>query len=101
MTYMDPRPEGLNTQPAPPSVVETLVLHQMNSALCDFSMRWTLDGDYLRCRKCKRPIIASRADMPFSHASGCKAASTSEPHPWRVLARLLAPLTALSCEVNA
>lgn len=25
MSYMDPRPEGLNTQPAPPSVVETLV----------------------------------------------------------------------------
>ncbi|VVE84941.1 hypothetical protein [Pandoraea sputorum] len=24
MSYMDPRPEGLNTQPAPPSVVETL-----------------------------------------------------------------------------
>lgn len=24
MTYMDPRPEGLNTEPAPPSVVETL-----------------------------------------------------------------------------
>lgn len=24
MTYMDPRPEGLNTDPAPQSVVETL-----------------------------------------------------------------------------
>ncbi|WAL81347.1 hypothetical protein OYT13_15965 [Pandoraea sp. XJJ-1] len=24
MTYMDPRPEGLNTEPAPKSVVETL-----------------------------------------------------------------------------
>ncbi|WP_287496879.1 hypothetical protein [Pandoraea sp. CB10b_02] len=24
MSYMDPRPEGLNTEPAPPSVVETL-----------------------------------------------------------------------------
>lgn len=24
MSYMDPRPEGLNTQPAPPSVVETI-----------------------------------------------------------------------------
>ncbi|MEF3066342.1 hypothetical protein [Pandoraea apista] len=100
MSPYDPRPEGLNTDPAPPSVVQTLMLHQMNSALCDFAKRWTLDGDYLRCRSCARPVIASRADMPFSHAHGCKAAKTAEAYPWREFVRLLGPLISSTGEVN-
>ncbi|WP_353192146.1 hypothetical protein [Pandoraea pnomenusa] len=34
MTYMDPRPEGLNTEPAPPSVVETLTFVPKKFHMC-------------------------------------------------------------------
>ncbi|VVE30968.1 hypothetical protein PEP31012_03674 [Pandoraea eparura] len=34
--YMDPRPEGLNTDPAPPSVVETLDDDPPNSYGCGY-----------------------------------------------------------------
>lgn len=66
--------------------------YQMNSALCGFSMRWISDGDYMRCRKCKRPHIASAMEVEFNHADGCKAAGNVETHPWRTFVELLAPL---------
>lgn len=68
-------------------------LSSMNDALCDFASRWVYDGDYLRCKKCKRPHIASKADMKFVHVSGCKAEETAEDYPWKVLIRILRPLT--------
>lgn len=63
----------------------------MNNALCDFGDRWIMDGDYLRCRKCHRPHIASKADMDFQHAAGCKFAG-GDRRPWRRLVGILTPL---------
>lgn len=57
-------------------------------ALCDFADRWKLDGDYLRCRRCRRPQIISCAQLDFPHASGCKGAAW-ERHPWQTLASLI------------
>jgi len=50
MTYMDPRPEGLNTQPAPPSVVETLTdekptYEELLGALKELSAMYTYAWD--------------------------------------------------------
>lgn len=73
-------------------------LHQMNNALCDFAMRWVVDGDYLRCKKCKRPHIASAIDRPFEHAAGCKMAATSELYPWRTLMAILQPIYRLPAQ---
>lgn len=67
-------------------------LSEMNDALIDFSSRWKMDGDYLRCAKCKRPIIASRYNLAFSHADGCANTATSEPHPWRAVVDILQPI---------
>lgn len=65
----------------------------MNDALCAFAMRWEIDGDYLRCLKCKRPQITNYASHDFPHAHGCKAAGKVEARPWETFARLLLPLT--------
>ena len=73
----------------------------MNSALCDFAMRWEIDGDYMRCRKCKRPQITSYASHDFPHADGCKAAGTAEAHPWETFIRLLQPLIRDHAEIAA
>ncbi len=71
----------------------------VNDALIDFSYHWKLDGDYLRCRKCNRPHIASKADMSFVHADDCKLAGKTDAHPWRSLCRILAPLIAEAVKV--
>ncbi|QHJ00072.1 hypothetical protein GT347_20070 [Xylophilus rhododendri] len=70
----------------------------INGDLCDFSNRWTLDGDYLRCRFCNRAQITNYMDSPFPHAGSCKPTRVLEPQPWRTflaltteLARLAAP----------
>ena len=68
----------------------------MNDSLCDFGTRWELDGDYLRCRKCKRPHIASRGLEAFTHAAGCKNIG-GESHPWKALLGLLGPLVEAIC----
>jgi hypothetical protein len=73
-------------------VAEQQLLSDMNAALCDFYKRWIPDGDYLRCKKCKRAHIASHADEKFIHKAFCNAISTSEDYPWQVLIRLLRPL---------
>ncbi len=57
-------------------------------ALCEFSERWELDGDYLRCRCCGRPQIASMALHGFKHAAGCLG-SDAERNPWKTLASLV------------
>lgn len=66
----------------------------MNGALCAFAMRWELDGDYIRCRKCTSPQLTTYSDREFLHRPGCKAAGTVETHPWRTYLELLAPLIA-------
>jgi hypothetical protein len=68
------------------------VRHKMNADLCAFYMRWEADGDYLRCRKCKRPQIASYAEKGFPHAAGCKAVGNVEQRPWLALVELMRPL---------
>jgi len=67
-------------------------LSLMNGSLCKFGMNWLLDGDYLRCRVCKRPQIASCAHLDFPHASDCKCADDVENHPWLTLIGLLKPI---------
>ena len=58
-------------------------------ALNRFADHWKLDGDYLRCNKCKRPQQVSWALHPFPHASGCKLTSVAASDPWRVLGGLI------------
>lgn len=72
---------------------ESPAMHRMNGLLCDFSMRWKLDGDYLRCRTCDRPQIASCADRDFPHANICVASPNVETNPWRTLLAILTPLS--------
>lgn len=67
--------------------------HVMNAGLCEFARRWSLDGDYLRCRSCKRPQLAGYHHLPFQHADGCRQ-QYWETHPWQVLVRLLRPISA-------
>lgn len=75
-------------------VIGPKVSADMNSALCAFAMRWELDGDYIRCRKCTSPQLTTYSDREFLHHPGCKAAGTVETHPWRTYLELLAPLIA-------
>ena len=67
---------------------------QVNDKLCSFGNRWQIDGDYMRCRKCKRPQITNYMDAPFPHADGCKPSTPSEPHPWRTFLGLMDELRA-------
>lgn len=67
-------------------------LSDMNAALCELSKRWILDGDYLRCKRCKRPHIASKFAAPFLHEHDCKFANVGSEYPWRLLVNLLSPL---------
>lgn len=80
----------------PPSdaahALERDVRHHMNNALCEFALRWRVESDYVRCAKCKRAHIASKADMDFEHAAGCKNAGNAEAQPWRTLLSILSPL---------
>lgn len=59
-----------------------------NDMLLDFAQDWTLDGDLLRCRACKRAHIASREDEEFVHRSDCKKRRTGA-RPWKELAAIL------------
>lgn len=80
---------------APSDATRTLTkdaLHHMNNALCQFARRWRVDGDYVRCSKCKRAHIASEADMDFVHSAGCTNAGKVEAKPWRTLLSILSPL---------
>lgn len=62
-----------------------------NKMLLDFASDWTLDGDLLRCRDCKRAQIASRQDEDFVHRSDCKKLRISG-RPWSVLQAILLTL---------
>lgn len=67
-------------------------LHKMNGDLCDFSTRWKIDGDYMRCRTCKRNQLASDVTGEFLHSSACSAAETSEAQPWAVFLYIIKPI---------
>lgn len=62
-----------------------------NQLLLDFASDWTLDGDLLRCRACKRAQIASRQDEDFVHRSDCKKKRTGG-RPWTFLQSILLTL---------
>lgn len=54
-----------------------------------FAHIWELDGDYIRCRVCKRPQQVSYALWDFPHRSRCKN-ETAERNPWLTLNSLIA-----------
>ncbi len=76
-----------------PEIIGGDTIAEANGKLCSFSMRWELDGDYMRCRICRRPQLTSYARYPFPHDDGCKAAQVHEAHPWIAFVQLLAPLS--------
>lgn len=54
-----------------------------NAELLDLSRVWELDGDLMRCRVCKRSLVASRDGEEMRHRPGCK--NEHILHPWRAL----------------
>lgn len=56
--------------------------------LIDFADRWGLDGDYVRCRACRRPQQTSWLRFDFPHASGCRNEG-AERNPWLTLSSLI------------
>lgn len=58
-----------------------------NTALLALSKIWLLDGDWMKCRACKRVLIASLDGEPMCHKTGCKHAS--HVHPWADLRNAL------------
>jgi hypothetical protein len=81
--------------------MSTYDLSRMNDALCDFAMRWKVDGAYMRCRKCNRACCASYVDEAFQHASDGKAAGKVERSPWRAFINLLGPINTHPPRVTA
>lgn len=69
-------------------------VHTANGALCEFQMRWDIDGDYIRCRKCKQPQLSTYANEAFMHAEKCRNDPVRETHPWITYLTLLAPIAA-------
>ena len=63
----------------------TIQRHPLN----DFADRWELNGDCIRCRKCKRQQHTSWALHDFQHVSGCKNRDTAERNPWKSLASVI------------
>lgn len=61
---------------------------QNNLALKEVSAVWLLDGDWMKCRACKMPLVASRDGEPLRHKDGCK--HHQRVHPWAELRAALA-----------
>jgi len=78
---------------AEPQIIRSKGIAEANGKLCSFSMRWELDGDYMRCRTCQRPQLTNYARYSFPHADSCQGAPTYETHPWITLLQLLTPLS--------
>mgnify|MGYP007097115019 CR=1 FL=1 len=70
-------------------------VHAANAELCVFHAFWTLDGDYIRCAKCKRPQLSTYGDQDFPHASGCKAVGQVVTKPWLTYLSLMKPIAEL------
>ena len=75
-------------------------LSEANSQLCSFAMRWEIDGDYMRCRKCNRPQLTSYMHREFPHAHECKAAGNVESHPWQTFVLLMQPITRAAAAIT-
>ena len=69
-------------------------VHRANAELCAFQMRWDIDGDYIRCRKCKQPQLSTYANEAFMHAEKCRNDPVRDVHPWVTYLELLAPIAA-------
>ncbi|HGM6050657.1 TPA: hypothetical protein ACOEPG_000444 [Stenotrophomonas maltophilia] len=78
---------------ADPKYIASGDLYEANAALCEFAERWSMDGDYMRCRICQRPQLTSYARYPFPHDAGCLGAQAHEARPWITFVQLLAPLS--------
>lgn len=59
-----------------------------NTALIELSKVWVLDGDLLKCRACKKRLVASRDGEPLRHEDGCKY--YHRVHPWQDLRNAMA-----------
>jgi hypothetical protein len=81
----------LSASPPPPSTNDGALAtldQTSNAALLTLSKVWQLDGDWMKCRACDRPLIASRDGEPLSHRAGCK--NSAHVHPWAELRSALA-----------
>lgn len=58
-----------------------------NKALIELSRVWLLDGDWMKCRKCRRALVASRDGELLLHTNGCKYGD--RVHPWAELREAL------------
>lgn len=56
--------------------------------LIDFADRWEVDGDYIRCRSCRRPQQTAWLHHDFNHLAGCRN-TDSERNPWKTLGGLI------------
>lgn len=74
----------------------TIQRHPLN----DFADRWELNGDCIRCRKCKRQQQVSWALHDFPHASGCKCSDVAEHNPWKSLASMITAQISKAKEVT-
>lgn len=73
----------------------TIQRHPLN----DFADRWELNGDCMRCRKCKRQQQTSWALHDFPHAAGCWN-EAGERNPWKSLASLIIAQVSKAKEVT-
>lgn len=51
-----------------------------NDALTALFRLWAWEADWMVCKGCKRPLIASRDGEELGHAAGCQNAE--HQHPW-------------------
>lgn len=84
------QPTSLSASPTPPQTADdgATLDKANNAALLELSKVWQLDGDWMKCRACDRPLIASRDGEPLSHRAGCK--NSAHVHPWAELRSALA-----------
>jgi hypothetical protein len=61
-----------------------------NAQLRDMAEAWEVDGDLMRCRECRRALIASRDGEPLRHVVNCDFAGRE--HPWKELRAIIAPM---------
>lgn len=72
-----------------PAVARPNIEREQNHALIEFYGRWRLNGDWLVCQGCKRPLIASRDGEALNHKDRCK--NSESLHPWTELRSLISP----------
>ena len=57
-----------------------------SGTLNDLAGFFQIDGDYMRCRKCKRPQIVTCGHEDFQHRAGCLNKGRAPPRPWQIMA---------------